>query len=115
MQHEKYFGTSEFNKIFNSIDLKHQIKISLIDDVAWFNINKIEYDSFKTFLLLLKDVITFMSKNGIKYIKQCVEINDLELFKYSTWFESSEDIYTINTKIEDFMPEIINIFGIKTI
>ena len=115
MQDNKYFGNSEFNKIFNSIDLKHQIKISLIDDVAWFNINKIEYDSFKTFLLLLKDVLTFMSKNDIKYIKQYVEVNDLELFKYSKLFEYSEYIYTISNKINDFMPEIISVFGIKTI
>ena len=62
------------NKIFDSIDNKHQIeiKIELIGEYAWFNINKLDYENCKTFLILLKRVIEYLSSKNVKIIKQYV-------------------------------------------
>jgi len=34
---------NQLNKIFNSIDNKHQIEVNIIDNISWFNINKFDY------------------------------------------------------------------------
>lgn len=107
------FCNYEFNKLFNSIDLKHQIEISILEDISWFNINKIDYECCKTFLILLKDVLTYLSKKNVKYIKQYIVKDDIELFKSSTFIESSNNTFIVNTKIEEFVPEIVNVLGIN--
>ena len=101
------------NKIFDSLDQKHQIEISLIDNIAWFNINKIEYQSCKTFMYLLKDVIEFLSIKNISYIKQHILYGDLELFKSSTNIQINDNEYIISTPIANFPNEIIDVLGIQ--
>lgn len=100
-------------KIFNSIDNNHQISINIITDVAWFNINKLNFESFKTFLILLKDVLIYMKKNNVKYIKQYVNEEDMHFFKKSSIFDMDNNVYSITTKIDDFVDEIVNVFDIK--
>jgi hypothetical protein len=104
---------NEFNKLFDSIDLKHQIEISVLDDISWFNINKIDYANIKTFLLLLKDILGYLSNKNIKYVKQYINKNDLELFTKSSFIELSDNVVIVSTKIEEFIPEIIDVFGIN--
>ena len=68
------------NKVFNSIDNKHQIEITIIDDICWFYINKFDFEYYKTFLLTLKDVLMYLKKNNVIYIKQYIDQNDIEFF-----------------------------------
>lgn len=103
------------NKIFNSIDKKHQIKINIIEDISWFTIDKIDFESFKTFLLLLKDVMVFMKQNNIKYIKQYIMEEDTFYFKQSEIINLDENIYSVTTNINDFIDEITSVFEIKKI
>jgi len=103
----------ELDKLFNSIDSKHQIKISIIDNIAWFNINKLDYSSCKTFLLLLKDVMEFISVNNIEYIKQYILMKDLEYFKNSSFVEIDNGQCVVSTNIIHFLSEITNVLGIK--
>lgn len=106
-------GKYELNKIFASVDNKHFIEISLIDKIAWFRIINIEYESYKTFLDLLKDIVKYMLDSNITHIKQYIVSNDLENFKYSEYILSSEDIYIITTPFDKFIPEIVNALGIN--
>jgi len=105
--------TINYVKVFNSIDDKHQIEISLLENIAWFNINKLNYESYKTFVLLLKDIISFLSKNNVTNIKQYVYKTDLKYFNNSSHICINDDKYIINTYITDFLPEIINALGIQ--
>ena len=101
------------NKMFNSIDNKHQIETNIIEDISWFNINKLDFESFKTFLLLLKDVITYMKNNNIKYIKQYIMEEDINYFKKSSIINLDENTYMTTTNITDFIDEIVNVLDIK--
>lgn len=102
-------------KIFYSIDNKHQVEIKIIDDVSWFNINKLENESYKTFLLLVKNIIEYLSQNNVKYIKQYVYSNDLINFKKSSHIELNDELYIISTNIIDFFSELIDALGIQKI
>ena len=102
-------------KIYNSIDNKHQIEINIIENISWFNINKLDFESFKTFLLLLKDIMTYLKNNNIKYIKQYIEEKDTEYFKKSSIINLDKNYYMVTTYIDDFIDEIILVFGINKI
>ena len=103
------------NKIFNSIDNKHKISICVIDDICWFNIDKFEFEYYKTFLLTLKDVLLYLKKNKVIYIKQYVYNEDVILFKNSSSTNINENQYIITTNIDIFIDEIICVFGINKI
>lgn len=106
-------------KIFNSLDLKHQIEISIIDNIAWFNIIKLDYEFCKTFLILLKSVIEFFCENNVKYIKQYLNKEDLEFLNKSTSsyveVDSEYSIFCVSIKLEDFINQMVNLLGIKPI
>lgn len=103
------------SKIFNSIDNKHQISIYTIDDICWFNIDKFEFEYYKTFLITLKDVLLYLKKNNIIFIKQYVFEEDVVLFKNSSITNINESQYIITTNIEIFVNEIISVLGINKI
>ena len=105
----------QLNKTFISLDQNHQINISIIDNIAWFNIINLDYKNCKTFLYLLKDVIIFISENNIEYIKQYIYSVDLDYFKASTIFQLNDTEYVVSTHINDFVKEIINVLGIQQI
>jgi hypothetical protein len=100
-------------KIFNSIDYKHQIIMTIIDNTSWFNINIIDLEFYKTFLLLLKEVLIFLKNKNIVYIKQYVYEEDIEYFKKSSIVNIDMNIYVVTTNIIDFISEITNVLGIK--
>jgi hypothetical protein len=103
------------NKIFNSVDLKHQISTYIIDDICWFNIDKFEFEYYKTFLLTIKDVLLYLKKNKVIYIKQYVFEEDVILFKNSSSTNINENQFIITTNIDIFIDEIIGVFGINII
>ena len=102
------------NNTFTSIDKKHSIGIKILGDVAEFEIIQIQYENYKTFLLLLKTIIEHFANNNIKFIKQRITEDDLPLFHYSTldvWYKEDE-IALITTPIEYFAEEIYNALGL---
>jgi len=103
------------NKIFNSVDKKHQIEINLIDNISWFNINKFDFEYYKTFILLLKDVLMHLKNNRVVYIKQYIFETDCDYFKKSTIVNTDSDKYIVTTNIDCFIDEIIGVFGINKI
>lgn len=103
------------NKIFDSIDNKHQIETNIIENICWFNINKFDYEYYKTFLLTLKDVLLYLNKNNIIHIKQYIYEEDIEFFKNSSTVNIYENQYIVTTNITDFIDEIICVLGIKKI
>jgi hypothetical protein len=102
-------------KIFNSIDVKHQIeiKIDYIGECAWFNINKLDYESCKTFLIVLKEVMEFLNSNNIKIIKQYVYEEDLNFFEKSSHSDIGNRKFIISTDIIHFLSELVNALGIN--
>jgi hypothetical protein len=108
-------NNNQINKIFNSIDNKHEIELKIISEIVWFNINKSDFEYYKTFLILLKDVLIYLSKNNIKYIKQYIFEEDLNYFTKSSFIQSNDNEYVVSTNIVDFLSEIINVLGIKKI
>lgn len=106
--------SNQYTNILNSPDYKHQIIISSIDEIGWFSVQKIDEENSKTLLILMKDILTIFAKNGVKFIKQYINHQDLILFKQSEYIEYDEYI-TITTPIEQFLIEMINVFGLKPI
>lgn len=100
-------------KIFESIDKQHQIKITIIDNIAWFNINALNYKLYKTFLLLLKDVMSYLASHNITHVKQYVSVDDLENFPSSSHVDLDGGVYIISTPIINFLEELSNALGIK--
>jgi hypothetical protein len=97
---------------FASIDNNHCIEISIIEDTCYFNIVRLIPEFYKTFLILLKKVIEYMSNNKIKYIKQYIVEEDKELFKKSIFLEKN-NILVVKTDIENFIEEICDAIGIQ--
>ncbi len=103
------------HKIFNSIDKKHEIEINIIENICWFNINKFEYEYYKTFLLMLKDIILFLKNNNVNFIKQYINENDCEYFKNSSIINLDENTNIVSTNIDNFIDEIVCVLGINKI
>ena len=103
------------SKIFDSIDSKHQIeiKIELLGEFAWFNINKLDNENCKTFLIVLKKVMEFLSSNNVKIIKQYVYKDDLKYFEKSNHLDIGDGKFIISTDIIHFLSELIYALGIN--
>lgn len=104
------------NKQFVSLDENHQINISIINNVAWFEIIKLKQEEYKTFVYLFKEVIEFFSKNNIISINQVIDKESVKYCKLSEIKQINENLYEINTKLRDFIDEVIvNLLGIQRI
>ncbi|AYV79976.1 MAG: hypothetical protein Gaeavirus3_30 [Gaeavirus sp.] len=53
-----------------------------------------------------------MTSNHIKYIKQYIQENDIDLFKKSEIIQDS-GLYIAKTKIEDFLIELCDALGMN--
>jgi hypothetical protein len=102
------------SKEFISLDKNHSISIDTIENTAYFKINYLKVENYKTFLLLLKNCIEYMVNNKIEYIKQYINEEDKENFKKSTFIESM-GIIIVKTHINDFVYELCDALGIKRI
>ena len=100
-----------YNKIFLSYDQNNEIEIDIIDGIAWFNINKFDPPSYKTFLFVLKEVMEYLNDNKVIYIKQYIKKDVLEYFTNSTYIDVIDDTIVITTSIENFVNEISNVLG----
>ncbi len=103
------------SKLFNSIDKKHEIQVDIIENICWFNINKFEFEYYKTFLLMLKDIILFLKNNNVNFIKQYINENDCEYFKNSSIINLDENTNIVSTNIDNFIDEIVCVLGINKI
>jgi len=104
------------DKQFVSLDENHQINISIINNTAWFEIIKLKKEEYKTFVYLFKEVIEFFSKNNIISINQVIDKESVKYCKLSEIKQVNENLYEINTKLIDFIDEvIINLLGIQRI
>ena len=103
----------ELAKVFESPDKKHKITTSIIGEISWFSIDCVDFEYYKTFLLLIKSVLEYFEKNNVKIIKQTICEEDLEYFKKSSYVESGLSEYTVSTNIIDFISEMINVLGLR--
>ena len=104
------------DKQFVSLDENHQINISIINNIAWFEIIKLKQEEYKTFVYLFKEVIEYFNKNNIISINQVIDKESVKYCKLSEIKQINEKLYEINTKLKDFIDEvIINLLGIQRI
>lgn len=102
-------------KKFLSIDKDHLIVINIIFNIAWFQIDKINYENCKTFILLIKDCVDYFKENNIEYVKQYIHTNDIEFFKFSDIININNDLHVATTPLINFVDELVSILGIKLI
>jgi hypothetical protein len=76
--------------LFTSIDKVHTIELLIFGDIAELKIITFHYESYKTFLLLLKTVIEYMTSKNINYVKQRILETDISLFNYSTYVHTTD-------------------------
>lgn len=103
------------SKKFLSIDDAHSFEININEeakDSAYFTIEKVTPEHYKTFLLLLKDGFEYMIKNKISIVKQIINSTDIEFFKKST-ISYYHNYVIISTNIEFFLEDICNGLGIQ--
>ncbi len=99
--------------IMESLDLKHSIQITIIREIAFFQIIKFNPDFQKTFVMLLKDVVEKFTSNNIKYVKQNIIDEDKIYFKNSNIEESEDGSFVVTTPIVSFIDDMISVLGIK--
>ena len=117
-------------KEFISIDKKHKINIELIkdnvnhDNIAYFSIINFDYENYKTFLLLLKDVVHHFFDEKVKYVKQYIMYKDKDSFENSEIIinninddniDKENSIILVSTSLEKFTEEIYNSLGLRKI
>lgn len=108
--------------LFTSIDKIHTIELIIFGDIAELKIITFHYESYKTFLLLLKTVIEYMTSKNIIYVKQRILETDISLFNYSTYVYTNDTndhsqghikTVLITTPIVHIVEEIYNALGLK--
>ena len=67
-------------RVFTSIDKKHQITINIIENICYIEITLFQHQSFKTFLILFKEVMEYVNKLKVQYIKQIILNEELNMF-----------------------------------
>ena len=108
------------DKQFISIDKYHKINTTIIDNFCYFTIVNLDLENYKTLLLLLKDIISYLYLKNVKFIKQSIVQNDVQFFKKSTINYTNDtndtndtiNLVWITTKIEDFIEEICDALNI---
>jgi hypothetical protein len=99
-------------KKFISLDKHHSFTIGIVENTAYFQIENINPEYYKTFLLLLKQGFNYMAENNVLYVKQHINSEDAELFKKSTFIKENTTLIA-KTNIEDFLFELTDCLGIK--
>lgn len=104
-------------KDFISIDGLHKITVfPLTMESVLLEIHFIDFENIKTFVFLLKEVVEYLYKNKYCKILQQIMKNEFELFRFSKIIEDEkEDVMSIETPLDKFIPEIFNVFGIPTL
>lgn len=108
---EKQYKYEE--KIMESLDLKHKIKVSVRADIGWFEIIEFNFEHQKTFIILLKDVIEHYKKGSVEIIKQYVTEEDKNYFSNSNIIKIDDNIYEVTSQINKFIDDMVSVLGIK--
>ena len=108
---EKQYKHEE--KIMESLDLKHKIKVSIRGDTGWFEIIEFNFEHQKTFIILLKDVIEHYKINNVELIKQYVTEDDINYFSNSHIIKIDNNIYEVTSQINKFIDDMVSVLGIK--
>jgi len=107
--------------LFTSIDKLHTIELVIFGDIAELSIISFHYESYKTFLLLLKKVIEYMTSKNINYVKQRILESDIPLFNNSTYVHTNDHGHghiktvLITTPIVHIAEEIYNALGLQRV
>lgn len=107
--------------LFTSIDKLHTIELVIFGDIAELSIISFHYESYKTFLLLLKKVIEYMTSKNINYVKQRILESDIPLFNNSTYVHTNDHGHDhiktvlITTPIVHIAEEIYNALGLQRV
>lgn len=109
----KSLSTTE--KQFSSVDRKHKITIIINNNIAWFELIDLDQPSYKTFLILMKDVIMYMNNAKITHIQQYIDKEAIEFFSNSTTNQIDDKTWIVSTPIEKFALDMFNALGIKTL
>jgi len=99
---------------FTSIDNKHKITIHIIENVSYIEITLIQHQFFKTFLLLFKQVIEYLTKNNVIFIKQVILKN--EEYMFSNIYDSiqiNQDELLLTFKLKDYPASFYTALGLN--
>ena len=105
-------------KLFVSVDNNHKISTCIVDEhSAIIDIVEFKYERYKSFLLLFGQVIEYLHKKNIKYIKQNTKKEEVSLFKnyidkQELYFE---DIIVLTFNIADYPKIFYNAIGVQLI
>lgn len=95
-----------------SIDNKHKIKLQINGNNAIFTIIRFEFEFYKSFLMLLKDIIHDLNSKNIKNIIQYINNDDCVNFNKSEIIKIDNDICMIVTNINIFAEQMYDALGI---
>ena len=101
-------------KIFNSIEMFHSISINIINETdCFYDLLLYNPEEYKSFILLIKEIIEYLNNNKIKYIYYSIP-KKLYFDSFIT-IENNETEYeiVIKTTLIEFINQIIQIHNIQ--
>lgn len=96
-------------QILCSVDNSHCIELIMNRDECYFTILDIEHNKYKTFAILLKEMMEIMYKNNINKIILNIVNDEVKLFEKKDIIENDDEYTTISINTEDFINEITNV------
>lgn len=100
-------------RTFKSLDSSQEIHIKICKENAYFWIEKFNHESYKLFLMLLKDIIEFLKNKNISYIKLFVSNQEVSLFENYEEIIQFENEYYLFQDFLDNCPSDISIVKFK--
>ena len=100
----------EYN--IESIDNKHKIKLQINENNAIFTIINLEFEFYKSFLILLKDIIHDLNSKNVKNIIQYINNDDCINFKKSDIITIDDNTSMVITNINIFAEQMYEALGI---
>lgn len=99
-------------KVFFSVDNRHIIKISTINEIFYYEIVLFNLDYVKTFIELFVETLNYIKKKNYP-IRQTIYKPDLHLFKNSIFINDySNEKCVIETQHNVFFEEMMEVFDI---
>jgi hypothetical protein len=95
-----------------SFDNKHKIKLQINNDCAIFSIINLEFEFYKSFLILLKDIIHDLNSKNIKNIIQYINNDDCVNFNKSDIIKIDDNTSMVVTNINIFAEQMYEALGI---
>ena len=103
-------------KIFNSICNNHSVMINLINaSECYYDLLKYTPEEYKSFMLLIKEIIEYLQLNKIKYIFYSIPKNLYQESFKTIENNETEDEILIKTSLNEFINQIIQIHHIQVL